>query len=210
MADLPSSNAFGDYEAWPGRDVLDAEGNRLGAVEVIFLDESTRRPEWVRVQLADEPGERLVMVPLAEAEVTVEAIRVVHTRATVVAPPAHGDGGGRLDQNAERAPDADAGAQVSTQPAGAPPERPSGGTAAAGSRLRRYTPPEPEAEAAQPAAGSPEPTAQDEAPSRPEEPAQAIDAPSAGPSRQELLAGGVALASALAALAIVLVRRRRS
>ena len=64
MADLPSASRFGDFMQWPGRDVLDADGERLGTVEMIFLDDETNQPEWVRITLAgDAPG--LVMVPLA-------------------------------------------------------------------------------------------------------------------------------------------------
>ena len=44
MAELPSQRDFDDFSAWSGRDVVDAEGERLGAIDLIFLDEATGTP----------------------------------------------------------------------------------------------------------------------------------------------------------------------
>jgi len=235
MADLPSSDTFGDYEAWPGRDVLDAEGTRLGAVEVIFLDESTKQPEWVRVELSGEGGGRLVMIPLAEARVTVEAIRVVHTRATVAAAPQFGDDGDRIDQDAERAlyahygvgyseNESETGLPVTEGEAGdGAPDAARGAPApdADASETPSVQPPDapaerPDADGASrlhrstPSASQPQEAPETAPPAGPEEPAGTPESTVASGSRQELIAGGAAVAAALAALAIVLVRRRRS
>ena len=53
VADLPTQSDFQDFEAWTGRDVLAPGGDRLGAVDQIFLDEATGTPEWVLVSLDD-------------------------------------------------------------------------------------------------------------------------------------------------------------
>ena len=53
MTDLPTQRDFEDFSAWTGRDVLAPDGDRLGAVELIFLDEATAVPEWVLVRLDD-------------------------------------------------------------------------------------------------------------------------------------------------------------
>ena len=58
MADLPTQRDFDDFAAWTGRDVLGPDGERLGAVEVIFLDEATGVPEWVLVSVDDGRGVR--------------------------------------------------------------------------------------------------------------------------------------------------------
>ena len=60
MAELPTQRDFEDFSAWTGRDVLAPDGERLGAVELIFLDEATGVPEWVLVRLdeATAPSSR--------------------------------------------------------------------------------------------------------------------------------------------------------
>jgi hypothetical protein len=85
MSDLPTQRDFEDFAAWPGRDVLAPEGDRLGAVELIFLDEATGVPEWVLVRLeaADTPA----FVPLAGATVEDESIRVEQDRERIAAAP---------------------------------------------------------------------------------------------------------------------------
>jgi hypothetical protein len=83
MAELPSPRDFDDFSAWSGRDVVDAEGERLGAIDVIFLDEATGTPEWVLVKL----DEREVFVPLAGAMVGDHSIRVEQPSERVTAAP---------------------------------------------------------------------------------------------------------------------------
>jgi len=85
MAELPTQRDFEDYGAWTGRDVLGPDGERLGAVELIFLDEATDRPEWVLVKLDD--GGDTAFVPLAGAGVEERSIRVEHDRGQVAAAP---------------------------------------------------------------------------------------------------------------------------
>jgi len=101
MSDLPPRSRFGDYMQWPGRAVLDAGGERLGTVEMIFLDDATNLPEWVRVAL-DGDESRLAMVPLADAEVTPEGIRVAQARDRVASAPPVSDRD-HIDQDEERA-----------------------------------------------------------------------------------------------------------
>src|SRR4051795_7052805 len=80
MAQLPSQSQFGDYAEWPGRDVLDSGGERLGGVREIYLDRETGRPEWVLVDV--DHGEAR-FVPLADAAVESSTIRVAHDASTV-------------------------------------------------------------------------------------------------------------------------------
>ena len=83
MTDLPSQGDFDDFAAWSGRDVLGPGGDRLGAVDTIFLDEATGVPEWVLVSRDDGPA----FVPLAGASVEERAIRVEQGADRVAASP---------------------------------------------------------------------------------------------------------------------------
>lgn len=84
MSELPTQRDFDEFGAWPGRDVLGPDGDRLGAVEVIFLDEATGVPEWVLVTLDDgDPA----FVPLAGATVDERSIRVEQDRERIAAAP---------------------------------------------------------------------------------------------------------------------------
>lgn len=85
MTDLPTQRDFEDFSAWTGRDVLAPDGNRLGAVELIFLDEATNVPEWVLVRL--DGADTASFVPLAGASVEEDAIRVEQDRERIAAAP---------------------------------------------------------------------------------------------------------------------------
>lgn len=85
MSELPTQRDFEDFGAWSGRDVLGPDGDRLGAVDVIFLDEATDVPEWVLVSL-DDDGDA-AFVPLAGASVEERAIRVDQDRERIAAAP---------------------------------------------------------------------------------------------------------------------------
>jgi hypothetical protein len=83
VADLPTQSDFEDFAAWAGRDVLTPDGDRLGAVDTIFLDEDTGAPEWVLVSLDDGAA----FVPLAGATVEERSIRVGQDAERVQAAP---------------------------------------------------------------------------------------------------------------------------
>jgi hypothetical protein len=98
MSELPERRDFGDYAQWPGRDVLDAGGDRLGTVREIYLDDATDLPEWVLVELEEDDAR---FVPLADATVQEQSIRVAHAAAAVRAAPSVGTGK-ELSQDHER------------------------------------------------------------------------------------------------------------
>jgi hypothetical protein len=83
VTDLPTQGDFDDFAAWSGRDVLGPDGDRLGAVDTIFLDEATGVPEWVLVSRDDGPA----FVPLAGASVEESAIRVEQDADRIAAAP---------------------------------------------------------------------------------------------------------------------------
>jgi PRC-barrel domain protein len=98
MAELPNRQDFGDYGEWPGRAVLDSEGQGIGEVREIYLDQSTGRPEWVLVRT--EGGDAR-FVPLAASRVEGESLRVAFARDRVIGAPDFG-GDKRIDQDQER------------------------------------------------------------------------------------------------------------
>src|SRR3954463_11689853 len=85
MTQLPDLKDFGDYGEWPGRAVLDPSGERLGEVREIYLDDATDRPEWVLVERGDRAPR---FVPLADAHVEADTIRVAQSSARIEAAPA--------------------------------------------------------------------------------------------------------------------------
>jgi hypothetical protein len=98
MTQLPDESQFGDYGEWPGRDVLDSGGERLGGVREIYLDRETGQPEWV---LVDVDGGEARFVPLADAAVEATRIRVAHAATVIRSAPGIG-AEPRIDQSEER------------------------------------------------------------------------------------------------------------
>ena len=98
MTQLPDESLFGDYGEWPGRDVLDSGGERLGGVREIYLDRETGQPEWV---LVDVDGGEARFVPLADAAVETSQIRVAHAATVIRDAPGIG-AEPRIDQTEER------------------------------------------------------------------------------------------------------------
>jgi len=163
MTELPERKDFGDYGEWPGRAVLDPGGQRLGEVREIYLDDATDRPEWVLVALGDD-GARYV--PLADATVDDDAIRVAHAADRVTAAPSlqeHKE----LTQEEERRLYSHYGLRYSDeesdsllpdpeQPATEPPATDPPATATAGAEAPSTEPPQPRHQGGRPhhAAGS--------------------------------------------------------
>jgi hypothetical protein len=98
MTQLPDESLFGDYGEWPGRDVVDSGGERLGGVREIYLDRETGQPEWV---LVDVDGGEARFVPLADAAVETSQIRVAHAATVIRDAPGIGSEP-RIDENEER------------------------------------------------------------------------------------------------------------
>ena len=91
MPELPSPEAFGDYDAWRGRAVTDRDGARVGSVDELYLDTDTRRPEWVLIRLDDDDDQRR-FVPLADARVADDTLQLAHGRDRIAAAPAASPG----------------------------------------------------------------------------------------------------------------------
>jgi sporulation protein YlmC with PRC-barrel domain len=58
-----------------GKDVFDVEGQKLGGIENIYLDQETRQPEWIGLSAGLFGSKRLV-VPLEGASPTEKGLQV--------------------------------------------------------------------------------------------------------------------------------------
>jgi sporulation protein YlmC with PRC-barrel domain len=71
---------------WLGRVMVDGDGNRIGEVVDVYLDNETGRPEWAVVRTGLF-GMRSTFVPLADAREVGEELRVPHPRVQVKEAP---------------------------------------------------------------------------------------------------------------------------
>ena len=71
---------------WRGRDVLDAEGHRVGCLEEVYLDDATDQPRWAAVR--ERPvGRELSLVPLANATMHADYVAVPVTSHAIYHAP---------------------------------------------------------------------------------------------------------------------------
>ncbi len=74
-----------------GRDVHDFDGRRIGAIEEIFYEEASERPEWIGIGTSFFPGRRL-LVPVRGAELSDDRLAVPYDCTEVEdAPDVRGD-----------------------------------------------------------------------------------------------------------------------
>jgi uncharacterized protein (TIGR02271 family) len=71
---------------WEGRTMLDRDGNRIGSIEAIYLDDQTGQPEWALVNTGLF-GITSSFVPLAQATQTGEEVRVPYDKQLVKDAP---------------------------------------------------------------------------------------------------------------------------
>jgi uncharacterized protein (TIGR02271 family) len=72
--------------SWRGQDAVDRDGDKIGAIEEIYLDARTNEPEWALVNTGLF-GTKQSFVPLREASPSGEGIRVAFDKATVKDAP---------------------------------------------------------------------------------------------------------------------------
>ena len=82
-----TSDPIGDLNDAQGRELVASDGQPLGQIREIFLDETTGRPAWAAVD-APGGGNELVLAPLAHSTREGDAIRVAVTRERVETSPA--------------------------------------------------------------------------------------------------------------------------
>src|SRR3954466_12404223 len=85
--------------AWRGKNALDADGNKIGPVEEVYLDADPDRPGWLAVKTGLF-GSRISFVPVAEASDAGGDVRVPYSKAQVKDAP-HAEADGQLSQQEE-------------------------------------------------------------------------------------------------------------
>jgi uncharacterized protein (TIGR02271 family) len=82
-----------------GQELLDSNGDKIGKIEEIYLDEQTGKPEWLAVKTGMF-GSNVSFVPLAQASMDSGTVRVPYEKSQVKdAPNAEADG--QLSQDEE-------------------------------------------------------------------------------------------------------------
>lgn len=89
-----------DVRAWRGATVVDRDGERIGKLQDVYLDDATQRPEWIAVSTGWF-GTKVSFVPLLGSLVDGEAITVAYTVHQVKESP-HPAVDGHLDPDEER------------------------------------------------------------------------------------------------------------
>ena len=58
-----------DVETWRGKKMVDADGDKIGTIEAVFLDRQTGQPAWAAVKTGLF-GHKHTLVPIRDAQVT--------------------------------------------------------------------------------------------------------------------------------------------
>jgi uncharacterized protein (TIGR02271 family) len=74
-------------QGWQGRTMVDPAGAKIGTIADIYLDDDTGQPEWATVKTGLLGG-RQSFVPLAEAELVGDSVRVPYDKDRVKSAPA--------------------------------------------------------------------------------------------------------------------------
>src|ERR687893_799545 len=79
------------YE-WRGRNVVDRDGDKVGKLEEIYLDQHSGRPEWMLIHTGLF-GTKSTFAPLAGAQVDGDEVRIRYSKQEVKdAPSVEADG----------------------------------------------------------------------------------------------------------------------
>ena len=71
---------------WQGRTLLDRDGDRIGTIDAIYLDDQTGQPEWALVNTGLF-GTKSSFVPLAQASQSDDDVRVPYDKQLVKDAP---------------------------------------------------------------------------------------------------------------------------
>jgi len=89
-----------DVLSWRGQDMVDNDGDKIGKIDEIYLDQETNEPEWA-VVTTGLFGTKQTFVPIADATSTGDGVRVPYEKAQVKDAPKI-DPDGKLSQDEER------------------------------------------------------------------------------------------------------------
>jgi len=82
-----------DIREWRGRDVVDAEGHKIGELEAVYVDTATDLPSFATVTVGLPTRHRLVFVPLDHATVGPGYVKVPYDKKQVKDAPSIGTDG---------------------------------------------------------------------------------------------------------------------
>jgi uncharacterized protein (TIGR02271 family) len=88
-----------DITSWRGEKLVSGEGEKIGTIDEIYIDEQTGEPEWLAVSTGLF-GSRVSFVPLAEARRDGDEVRVPYGKDQVKDSP-NADADGALSQDEE-------------------------------------------------------------------------------------------------------------
>src|SRR5918992_218556 len=87
-----------DVETWRGKKMVDADGDKIGTIEAVFLDRQTGEPAWAAVKTGLF-GHKHTLVPIRDAQVADDdQVRVPLDKEQVKDAP-------RIDPDGELSPD---------------------------------------------------------------------------------------------------------
>jgi sporulation protein YlmC with PRC-barrel domain len=89
-----------DIKSWRGHEARSSDGDKLGKIDDIYLDQETGKPEWIAVRTGLFGG-HVSFGPLAEARLDGDAVAVAYDKAKV-RDAAHADADGELSQQWRR------------------------------------------------------------------------------------------------------------
>ena len=88
-------------QSWQGRTMVDRDGDKIGRVEAIYLDDDTGQPEWATVTRGLFSA-KAAFVPLAQAQAMGDSVQVPYDKQQVTdAPSMEADGSLSQDEEAQ-------------------------------------------------------------------------------------------------------------
>ncbi|MFD7406033.1 PRC-barrel domain-containing protein [Streptomyces sp. NPDC059866] len=76
-----------DIREWCDHDVVDPKGRKIGALEAVYVDTTTDEPAMATVRTGLPTRQRLVFVPLDEAIVGPDYLKVAYSKGQVRKAP---------------------------------------------------------------------------------------------------------------------------
>jgi uncharacterized protein (TIGR02271 family) len=89
-----------NIEAWRGAKAIDANGDKVGTIDEVYLDRGSNEPEWVTVSTGLF-GTRTSFVPIGDAQLTGGEVRLGYTKDQIKDAP-NVDADGALSRDEER------------------------------------------------------------------------------------------------------------
>jgi uncharacterized protein (TIGR02271 family) len=83
---MPTPPNLEAVQGWQGRTMIDRDGNKIGSISDIYIDEQSGRPEWALVNTGLF-GTRQTFVPLAQASEDGDQVRVPYEKSQVKDAP---------------------------------------------------------------------------------------------------------------------------